>query len=67
MNMGNARRAQAGITLSPDQYPAPWSPPDLVELPFITLADAAAQPKPEDDTPRPKDPPLVLPPWFGER
>ncbi|MBO4228391.1 hypothetical protein, partial [Bradyrhizobium neotropicale] len=66
LNMGQARRSQAGVTLSADEYPAPWSPPMLAELPQITLVEAAAQPKKDDDEQPTREPPLVLPPWFGE-
>ena len=65
MNMGAARRSQAGVTMSDDQYPAPWSPPMLAELPLMTLVEAAAKPQPEEEE-RKKQPPLELPPWFGE-
>src|SRR5262245_29987146 len=64
MGMGSARRSQSGITMVAGQYPDPWSPPMLSELPFTTLADAAAQPQPREE--QRQEPPLVLPPWFGE-
>ncbi|MGY3615658.1 phage baseplate assembly protein [Bradyrhizobium sp. USDA 10063] len=66
LNMGQARRSQAGVALSADEYPAPWSPPMLAELPQITLVEAAAQPPKDDDAEPTREPPLVLPPWFGE-
>ena len=65
--MGAARRSQAGISIVDGQYPAPWTGPQLSELPLMTLAEAAAQPpKDEADEPRKPEPPLVLPPWFGD-
>ena len=48
------------------QYPAPWTGPQLSELPLMTLVEAAAQP-PKEEEPRKPEPPLVLPPWFGEK
>jgi prophage tail gpP-like protein len=71
MGMGTARRSQAGVTLSASEYPAPWSPPMLAELPFMTLVEAAAKVitavvKDDEEEKRQKSPPLVLPPWFGE-
>jgi prophage tail gpP-like protein len=65
MNIGAARRNQANVALTSDGYPSPWSPPMLSELPFITLADAAAQAVATPE-PKKKDPPLTLPPWWGE-
>ncbi len=68
MNVGQARRSQSGITSIAGQFPAPWSPPMLVELPLMTLVEAAAQEltKPREPEELKKPPPLVLPPWFGE-
>ena len=65
MNIGAARRSQAGVTLSDGNYPAPWSPPMLSAVPLITLVDAAAQAVATID-PKPKQPPLTLPPWWGD-
>jgi prophage tail gpP-like protein len=65
MGMGAARRSQANIPISADSYPDPWSPPMLTAIPFVSLVEQAAKPKPEEDPP-PAPPPLVLPPWFGE-
>ena len=66
MNMGAARRSQAGVTMAAGQYPAPWSPPVLSVMSLITAVDAVAQgtaqTAPDDTNP----PPLTLPPWFGE-
>ena len=61
--MGSARRSQAGISIVDGQYPAPWTGPQLSELPLMTLVEAAAQP-PKQEEPRKPEPPLVLPPWF---
>ena len=67
MMMGAARRSQAGVAISADSYPDPWTPPQLAILPFMTLADATAKAATETkDEEQPKTPPLVLPPWFGE-
>ena len=66
MTIGNARRSQAGVTLSDDSYPAPWSPPMLSELPLMTLVEAAAKVVADVIEPKPKPPPLTLPPWWGE-
>ncbi|KRR21364.1 hypothetical protein CQ14_06860 [Bradyrhizobium lablabi] len=65
MTMGNARRSQAKVTLTAGEYPAPWSPPMLAELPLMTLVEALAKPQPEEDK-KEKSPPMTLPPWFGE-
>ena len=64
--IGNARRSQAGVSTIDGQYPAPWTGPQLSELPLMTLVEAAAQP-PKEEEPRKPEPPLVLPPWFGEK
>jgi prophage tail gpP-like protein len=64
--MGAARRSQAGVSLSDGDYPAPWSPPMLSELPLMTLVEAAAKAVDDDDEDETKPPPLTLPPWFGE-
>jgi prophage tail gpP-like protein len=37
-----ARRAAAGITFAPGQYPAPWSGPDVSIVPIPSPADIAA-------------------------
>lgn len=63
MNMGSARRSQAGITLSEDSYPDPWTPADLSEMPHLSLVEEAALPQPQVAEAKP--PPLTLPPWFG--
>ena len=68
-NVGRARRAQFGIELKPDEYPQPWSPPMLSELPQMTLEDAQAKGITEDYEKNDKDerdPPLTLPHWFGD-
>jgi prophage tail gpP-like protein len=67
--MGAARMSQSGISLSAGQFPAPWSPAQLVEVPFITAVDEAAKAALQiveavEEATRP--PPLTLPPWFGE-
>jgi prophage tail gpP-like protein len=67
--VGAARRSQSGISLASNEYPAPWGPAQLVELPFITAVDAAAKAaiaiaSTVEEVVR--DPPLTLPPWFGE-
>lgn len=66
MTIGSSRRSQAGVTMSDNEYPAPWSPPMLSEMPLMTLVEAALRAKPEDDEPKKKPPPLTLPPWWGE-
>jgi prophage tail gpP-like protein len=67
MGMGAARRSQAGVTMSDDSYPDPWSPPQLGELPFMTLVEAAAKASEEDEEEEKKPPPpLVLPYWFDD-
>jgi prophage tail gpP-like protein len=67
MSMGAARRSQAGITLSEANYPDPWTPPMLGELPLMSLVEEAAkaltEPQPQQQA---QTPPLTLPPWFGE-
>jgi len=70
MGMGRARRSQANIPIVDGQYPDPWTPPMLSELPLISLAEAAVKPltdaqKAEQEEMR-KTPPLTLPYWFGE-
>lgn len=66
MSIGTARRSQAGVTLSDGEYPAPWSPPMLSEMPFMTLVEAAAKAVTEIIEPKQKPPPMTLPPWWGE-
>lgn len=70
LGIGMARRSQSGISMVPGQFPAAWGPPELVEMPFMTaveeLANAAVQVVETITTEEPRDPPLVLPPWFGE-
>jgi prophage tail gpP-like protein len=66
LNMGQARRNQSGVTMVADQFPAPWSSPMLGDLPLMTLVEAAALPPKEETEEPPRQPPLVLPPWFGE-
>lgn len=66
MNMGSARRSQAGISFTAGMYPDAWNPPMLSDLPLMTLVEAAAKPPPEETGEPKKEPPLVLPPWFGE-
>jgi len=65
MDMGSARRSQANIPIPADGYPEAWSPPQLGDLPFMSLADelarAALEPQQQAEAP-----PLTLPPWFGE-
>jgi prophage tail gpP-like protein len=64
MQMASSRRSSLGLSHVEGQYPAPWSPPELVELPLMTLAEAAAAPpKPEEKKEEPPAP-AVLPPWF---
>jgi len=68
-NIGRARRAQFGIELKPDEYPQPWSPPMLSEMPQMTLEDAQAKGITEGyekDDKDERDPPLTLPHWFGD-
>lgn len=65
MNMGSARRSQAGIEIVSNQFPDPWVPPMLAELPLMTLVQAATQAVTELATVQ-RTPPLELPPWFGE-
>jgi len=69
-NTGRARRLQAGIELKPDEYPQPWCPPMLSELPQMTLEDAIAKGITEDyekDDKNERDAPLTLPPWFEDQ
>jgi hypothetical protein len=68
MNIGNVARAQSGVVMSADTYPDPWTPPQLVEMPFLTVAEEvlAASKAAEEDEDEPRPPPLVLPPWFGD-
>jgi prophage tail gpP-like protein len=66
MNMGSARRSQAGINIIAGQFPAPWSPPELSVLPLVTLVDAAAKVVTQVVQEVTRPPPLTLPPWFGE-
>jgi prophage tail gpP-like protein len=65
MGIGLARRSQAGITLASNSYPDPWTPPMINELQPLTLAEEAAQPKPQEVA-QTQPPPLTLPPWLGE-
>lgn len=64
-NMGDARRSQAGVTLSAGLYPEPWTGPQLSELPLMTLVQAAAQAPPVQIEEPPREPPLQLPHWFS--
>lgn len=61
-------RSALGIRFVPGQYPAPWNPPQLTELPLQTLAEAAAKAAASRDplevVRRP--PPLTLPVWFED-
>jgi Mu-like prophage tail protein gpP len=68
MGIGSARRSQAGVTMSADTYPDPWSPPMLSEMPLITLVEEAARAATEPKQPEEpeKPPPLTLPYWFGD-
>jgi len=70
MGIGMARRSQAGIPIVAGQYPDPWTPAELSELPFMSLADRLNQPMTDEEKARQdamrNGPPLVLPPWFGE-
>jgi hypothetical protein len=59
-----SRRSALGIKFVAGQYPAPWTPAQIVELPFQTLVEAAAKAKEKPDEPPPRPPPLILPPWF---
>jgi prophage tail gpP-like protein len=65
MNMGSARRSQSGISIIAGQFPAPWSPPQLSQLPLMTAVEAAAKVV-NQIVEEVKSPPLTLPPWFGE-
>jgi prophage tail gpP-like protein len=64
MNVGAARRSQAGIEVKVGSYPEPWIPAQLSNLPLQTLVEAALQPPPKEEEKRP--PPLTLPPWWGQ-
>lgn len=70
--IGAARRSQANIAVSTTGYPAAWSPPQLVEMPLMTLAEEAARAVTQiadafaDIAEAVRPPPLTLPPWFGE-
>jgi prophage tail gpP-like protein len=70
MGVGMARRSQANIPMVAGQYPDPWTPPMLSDVPFMSLADAAALPPTEAEKVAQNEmrntPPLTLPPWFGE-
>jgi len=70
MGMGAARRSQANIPMVDGQYPDPWGPPMLSEMPFMTLVEEAAKPLTEAEKKEQEEmratPPLTLPPWFGE-
>lgn len=68
MNIGDARRSQAGVTLIDGQYPDPWTPPQLSQMPVKTLVELAAEAAknpPEEEEPKQRAP-LTLPPWFGD-
>jgi hypothetical protein len=67
MNIGAAARSQAGITISADTYPDPWTAPMLSELPFMSMAESLAKDAEKDKEEEERKPPipLVLPPWFG--
>lgn len=60
---GAARMAQSAVTMIAGQFPEPWLPPDLSVLPFMSLAESLEK---QEETVKPRDPPLVLPQWFGE-
>jgi hypothetical protein len=68
--IGEAPRAQAGIPYVEGQYPDPWVGPQLVEMPFMTLADKlikkAKEEAEKENEEEEREPPLVLPHWFGE-
>jgi prophage tail gpP-like protein len=64
MQQASSRRSSLGLSYVENEYPAPWSPPELVELPLITLAEEQAQPKKDETAPAQPPPPAVLPPWF---
>ena len=67
VNIGSARRSQAGITISANTYPDPWTPPLLNEMPFMSMAESLAKDAEKEKEEEKKPPiPLVLPPWFGE-
>ena len=67
MGLGMAARSQAGISIVEGQYPEPWAPVQMTEIPFVSLVEEAAkallEPTKEE---KPKPIPLTLPPWFGE-
>jgi prophage tail gpP-like protein len=67
-NIGAARRSQAGITLSEDSYPEPWTAPVLSAMPLMSLLEeeALAKSQPPKEEERKPPVPLTLPPWFGE-
>jgi len=65
VSMAISQRASLGIKFVPGEYPAPWSPPQLAEMPTVTLAEVAAKPKDKSEEPPPvRPPPLILPAWF---
>jgi len=67
MNIGSARRSQAGVSLSANTYPDPWTAPMLSELPFMSMAESLIKDaEKEEEEEKPPPIPLVLPPWFGE-
>jgi prophage tail gpP-like protein len=68
-NIGGSRRSQAGVTMSAETYPDPWTAPVLSMLPTISLVEQAAidAKKPPKEEERKPPVPLVLPPWFGEK
>jgi prophage tail gpP-like protein len=70
MGMGAARRSQANVPIVAGQYPDPWGPPMLSEMPYTTLVEQAAKPLTDEEKAEQKRmreaPPLTLPHWFGE-
>ena len=70
MGIGMARRSQSGISIVEGQYPDPWGPPMLSEMPYQTLVEAAAKPLTDEEKAEQQKmretPPLTLPLWFGE-
>jgi prophage tail gpP-like protein len=71
MNIGAARRAQFGVPIVAGQFPSPWRPAQLAELPLQSLVEAAAKAvaaaasaEQNEDKEEPRPPPLLLPVWF---